>query len=426
MLQSTNVKKRRTAKTALLTALFMTVALFIPAASASPIYKTGGSSISFSPADFTNVLNDIDRRLAGIFITKLPESGLLTYAGRILYEGEAVTTETIGLLRYEASGNIGRTTEFSFMPIYGDGSVESAVTVSLTLRELENKPPTVSDVEVKTVKDVSVIGIFRGIDPEGDSMTFRLTSKPRRGEVEVLADGSFKYTPFRKKTGSDSFNYVAVDSYGNVSKEAKARVVIEKPSTKTTYADMSGHPAHYAALRLCGEGIFTGSVIDGRHYFKPDESVSRAEMITMVVRALGLEVSPVSVTGFNDDASLPAWFKPYAQAAFKAGLISGMRMPDGRVVIKADELATLRQAAALINNALRPVNVPLGDDIAVPVWSAQAVANLNSVGVLDGVVESAGESPLTRGEMAVLLVRAMDAVVSSQEKNGLLSWVFGW
>jgi hypothetical protein len=102
-----------------------------------------------------------------------------------------------------------------------------------------------------------------------------------------------------------------------------------------------------------------------------------------------------------------------------------MRMPDGRIVINADGPATLREAAAIINNALRPVNVPL-EESALSVWSAQAVANLNAAGVLDYVAESAGESPLTRGEMAVLLVRAMDAISAAQERSGLLSWVFGW
>jgi hypothetical protein len=416
--------KRQTTKIALLTAIVMTALLCTPMTAA--ISKTGEMSVGFSPSDFTVLLNDSERQLSGIFITELPEKGLLTYAGRILYEGEAVTVDTIGSLRYETAGNGGRTAEFTFMPIYADGAVEGAVTVSLTLQAVENRTPAAQDVEVKTIKDVAIVGYFRGVDPEGDAMTYRLTSKPRRGEVEVMPDGRFSYQPFRKKTGTDTFSYVAVDAYGNVSKEAKVRVIIEKPSTKTTYADMEGHPAQYAALRLCGDGIFTGSVIDGKHYFRPDEPVSRAEMITVTVRALGLEVAPVAATGFSDDSAMPDWFKPYAQAAFKAGLVSGVRTPDGRIVINADGAATQNEAAAIINNALRPVNVPLSEDVASPVWSAQAVANLNAAGVLNNAAESAGESPLTRGEMAVMLVRAMDAVTAMQERSGLLSWVFGW
>jgi hypothetical protein len=217
-----------------------------------------------------------------------------------------------------------------------------------------------------------------------------------------------------------------VDAFGNVSKEAKVRVIIEKSSTKTTYADMNGHPAQYAAMRLCGEGIYTGRLIGGKHYFGPDDLVSRAEMITLVVRAMGLDVAPVSATGFNDDASLPVWFKPYAQAAHKAGIVSGVRLADGRTALNADEFLTFGQAAAMLNRALRPANVDTDFGGAVQAWSSQAIANLDAAGILDDITAAGGDNYLTRGEVAMLLVRTMDAYTVSQERSGLLSWVFGW
>ena len=419
--------KRQTSKFALLTAVAMLAMLCVQPALSVSVSKVGDQSITFAPRDFTSVLDGGDRLLAGIVITELPESGFLTYAGRVLYEGEAITTETLGSLSYLPSAKGVRTAGFAFLPVYRDGTVDEAATVSLTIQAIDNHAPMAQDAELKAMKNVAVTGLFRAVDPEGDALTFRLTSKPRRGEVEVLPDGRFVYTPFRNKTGSDTFSYVAVDTYGNVSKEAKIRVTVEKPSTKTTYADMDGHPAQYAALRLAAEGVYTGRQICGNYYFGPDELVSRAEMITMVVRALGLEIVPVSATGFYDDASLPDWFKPYAQAAFKAGVVSGVRAPDGRTVINADGLVTLSQAASMLNKALRPsAAVPPADNGTVPAWSAQAVANIGAAGILDDMAAVAGDQPLTRGEVAMLLVRAMDAYSVSRERNGLLSWVFGW
>jgi len=433
--------KRTTNKIALLTAILMLTALCVPMAEAEPIAKTGGKTIHFSQYDFTSVLNDEDRELAGIVIAELPAGGVLMFAGRALYEGEAVTAETLGALSYEPPLRGSGTAEFSFLPVYADGAVDELMTVSLTMQGMDNHPPMAQDIETKTIKNVAATGLFRAVDPEGDALTFRLTSKPRRGEVEVLPDGRFIYTPFRNKTGSDTFTFVAVDAYGNVSKEAKARITIEKPSTKTTYADMDGHPARYAAMRLCGDGVYTGRQIDGHYYFGPDEPVSRAEMITMIVRALGLELTPVAATGFHDDADMPDWFKPYAQAALKAGIISGVRSPDGRTVFNPHELVTLSQAASMLNKALRPANVTL-DPMAtaaagrenmsataggvVPAWSAQAIANLDAAGILDDMTAASGDRALTRGEVAMMLVRAMDAMGSVKEKSGLLSWVFGW
>ncbi|MCL2002845.1 MAG: Ig-like domain-containing protein [Oscillospiraceae bacterium] len=420
------MKRRNYHKLALSAALIMLSALFASAAPGLPISKSGDRAVSFTQADFTSALNTEDRLLAGIVITGLPADGTLDFAGRALYEGEAVTVETLGALSFLPSPNSGRTTEFSFLPVYRDGTVDGEMTVSLTMQAIDNKPPAAQDVEVRTMRDVAVTGAFRATDPEGDALTYRLTSKPRRGEVEVLPDGRFSYTPFRRKTGTDTFAFVAVDAYGNVSKEAKVRVIIEKPSTKTTYTDMDGHPAQYAAMRLCGEGVYTGRQIDGRHYFGPDELVNRAEMITLVVRALGLDVDPVTVTGFYDDAALPVWFKPYAQAAFKAGIISGVRAPDGRTALNADEFVTLSQAAAMLNQALRPAGAADPHDGAVPAWSAQAIANLDAAGILDDVAVSVGDHLLTRGEVAMLIVRAMDALSADRERSGLLSWVFGW
>lgn len=418
---SVNTKK----KTTLITVWILAAILLITPVWAITLEKSGDPDIWFSVTDFTALCGDVESPLAGIVVTSLPESGSLVYGGRALMAGEAVPAPTLGALSYRSVPNGERTVTFNFIPVFEDGSVAKTITASLTVQSVDNKPPSAQDIDVKTYKNVPVTGTFQAEDPEGDALTYRVTTKPRRGEIEVGSDGRFIYTPFRNKTGSDTVSYVAVDAYGNVSPDAKINVKIEKPDTKTTYADMEGHPAQYAAIRLSGEGIFTGQMMSGNYYFRPDEPVSRAEMIAMVVRTIGLETEPVTMTGFYDDAEIPAWFKPYAQTALKAGIISGGRSPDGRAVMNAGEFITLNQAATVINNALRPVNVPLEAE-AVTVWSAQAIANLDAAGMFDEIAVSGGDRLLTRGEVAILLVRAMDAYETSQPKNGLLSWVFGW
>lgn len=419
-------RHNQTSHIAKLLAVIMLAALCISPALATSISKTGDTGIWFSPYDFTSVLDDSDRQLAGIVVATLPETGTLTYAGRELYEGEAVTVDTLGALAYVPAQDGGRYVSFGILPVYADGFVAEAMTVSLTMQSVDNHPPMAQDIEIKTMKNVAVTGMFRAVDPEGDALTFRITSKPRRGEVEVTSDGRFIYTPFHNKTGKDSMTYVAVDAYGNVSSEAKINVIIEKPAAKKTYADMDGHPAQYAALRLSGEDVYTGQQMCGNYYFGPDEIVSRAEMITMIVKALGMDVVPVTVTGFYDDDVLPDWFKPYAQAALKAGIISGVRSPDGRTVLNASEPVTLSQAATMLNKAIRPAAAPLAELDAVPAWSAQAISNLDAAGILDDVSVSSGDRALTRAEVAMLLVRTMDAFSITTEKSGLLSWVFGW
>ncbi len=44
---------------------------------------------------------------------------------------------------------------------------------------------------------------------------------------------------------------------------------IRKPSTKVTYADMSGVPSYNAAIKLAEEGVMVGERIGDSYYFRP-------------------------------------------------------------------------------------------------------------------------------------------------------------
>ncbi|MBD3922391.1 5'-nucleotidase C-terminal domain-containing protein [Paenibacillus sp. PR3] len=70
-----------------------------------------------------------------------------------------------------------------------------------------------------------------------------------------------------------------------------------------------------------------GGYADGT--FRPSEKITRAEMVVMIVRALGLEPSKQGAANaaslpFTDAASIPAWAVPYFAAANEAGLIQGL------------------------------------------------------------------------------------------------------
>ena len=109
----------------------------------------------------------------------------------------------------------------------------------------------------------SITGYFDAVDGEGDTLTFQLTDTPARGSVGAgrgRLPPQFVYTPYENKTGKDSFTYVAIDSAGNTSPEAKVSIQIDKPDTKVDYADLDGNAAHKAAIRPGGGGHFRGGV----------------------------------------------------------------------------------------------------------------------------------------------------------------------
>lgn len=51
-------------------------------------------------------------------------------------------------------------------------------------------------------------------DPDGDVLTAILAGQPKKGNVELLANGAFTYTSSKKAKGTDSFTYLAQDASG--------------------------------------------------------------------------------------------------------------------------------------------------------------------------------------------------------------------
>ena len=90
--------------------------------------------------------------------------------------------------------------------------------------------PTAENLSLVTQRDVAISAELSGVDPEGETLIFRITKRPARGAVTLAEEGSarFTYTPYENKTGRDHFTYVAVDPAGNTSHPAVVSVTIQK------------------------------------------------------------------------------------------------------------------------------------------------------------------------------------------------------
>ncbi|MEG2001064.1 MAG: Ig-like domain-containing protein, partial [Evtepia sp.] len=186
------------------------------------------------------------------------------------------------------------------------------------LSPASNQPPIAQNMELATYQNIASTGRFLATDPEGDLITFRITKKPARGSVAISEGTQFIYTPYENKTGKDSFSYVAEDAGGNTSTPATVKFKIKKPDTKVTYADMNGHPAHSAAIRLAEKNILTGARLGTVYFFQPNVSVTREEFLAMAMDTMGVKtLRDATATGFADDDLIAAWAKPYIASALK-------------------------------------------------------------------------------------------------------------
>ena len=202
--------------------------------------------------------------------------------------------------------------------------VTAAVPALAEGAEAASGTPVAENLELETYRNVSVGGRLSAVDPEGGALTYEITTEPGKGTVELTKDGRFVYTPDKDRRGRDYFGYKATDSDGNSSQEATVIIRISKQKTQTTYSDMAGDGAAYAATLLAEEGIFTGEKLGGQWVFSPDRSVTRGEFLSMCLELCGTKLlSGVASTGFTDDADIPPYQKPYVATALMDGVISG-------------------------------------------------------------------------------------------------------
>ena len=126
--------------------------------------------------------------------------------------------------------------------------------------------PVAENLELTTSTATSSVGgRLAAVDPEGDALSFGDNHPAGEGHGRAHG-GPVASSTRRRRTAraANYFGYRAVDETGARSQEATVIIKIEKQKTSTTYADLAGHPAGYAATALAENGIFTAESVAGR------------------------------------------------------------------------------------------------------------------------------------------------------------------
>lgn len=347
----------------------------------------------FSPGDFSG-----DEALRGICITGLPDktAGTVMLGTRVVRSGDILSTDqlqqlTFHPLRTESDAEA----VVTYLPIY-ENRVAPAATMTISIKGKEDLAPIAEDCALETYKNLAIDGKLKVTDPEGSALTYTLTRGPKRGEVNLHADGTFTYTPKKNKVGIDSFTYTATDASGNVSREATVTMQVMKTTNKVQYTDTIGSDCRFAAEWMKNTGLFMGEHINGQSCFQPEKNVTRGEFVAMLVQALDLPVDENATnTGFTD--GVPSWLKPYLAAAQRAGLMENWQGGD---IFGAEMPITGAQAAVMLQNVLQMPTATGSIDESYPQWAAAAMATMAE----NGIVLS--DIPMTRGRTAIALYQA--------------------
>jgi hypothetical protein len=183
--------------------------------------------------------------------------------------------------------------------------------------------------------------------------------------------------------------------------------VLARQETKS-FDDVNSNTCGWAVEAvelLAGAGVIDG--VDGK-YFQPDRSITRAELTSILVKALRLPAAS-GQTAFTD---VPAqeWYAGSIAAATQAGLVKGYDngtfRPDGMVT--REELATVL-ARGLNLTPPTGASITFSDAGEVSAWAKESLTALAATGLVQGYPDGTFQprGMVTRAECAVFVYRAL-------------------
>lgn len=177
---------------------------------------------------------------------------------------------------------------------------------------------------------------------------------------------------------------------------------------KKSFDDVNSNACDWAVEPvelLAGAGVVDG--IDGNRY-EPDRSITRAELTNLLVKALNLTAA-TSENAFKDVASTE-WYAGCIAAAARAGLVKGYEdgafRPGGTVT--REELAVVL-VRALDLTVPPDASLPFTDTGEVSAWAKDSVTAAAATGLAKGYPDGAfqPQGTVTRAECAAFVYRAL-------------------
>ncbi|MBB6670090.1 InlB B-repeat-containing protein [Cohnella nanjingensis] len=175
-----------------------------------------------------------------------------------------------------------------------------------------------------------------------------------------------------------------------------------------SFRDIAGHWAENSIKQAVYDGIVTGYP-DGM--FKPNHPVTRAEFTVMLAGALKLDGTGAALN-FTDRDKIGAWAKRAVALAVQAGIVSGYEDDSFRPstqITRAEMASMIARALRVTLDANATTSFADNEDI--PKWARGAVEAIRKQDIVSGRGGSkfVPNGPATRAEAVVMLLRVLEA-----------------
>lgn len=196
----------------------------------------------------------------------------------------------------------------------------------LIINTRSNEAPAAAAGNLTVTEDTQQTGALpAGTDPDGDALTYDISSQGTKGTVSITdaSTGAFTYTPDPNQVGSDSFQYRAYDGY-NYSAPATVSVTInnvnDAPVAQTsglsvtedvpqtgnlTASDIDGNPLTYSMVSPPSKGtVEITNATTGAYAYTPNLNATGSDSFTFRVydgaEYSGSATINVTINGTND------------------------------------------------------------------------------------------------------------------------------
>lgn len=239
--------------------------------------------------------------------------------------------------------------------------------------------------------------------------------------VTVSADNNISVTGYTISKGKNIIVYYLSDDKGfmkdtidiNLSSVLKPYTLIladsSKPPSDQPFEDIKSHELKDYIRHLYDLGFIKG--YDEDNSFKPDNSITRAELFTLIVRMMNFNEKFNERIKF-DDLDNKHWAYNDVLKAVDNGLIEGY-YEEGKRLLKLNNNITVGEASKIISQAFKVNNK---DNINYDLrfskhWARSYIQDLLNESIIlstdDFYTRGELDRPIKRGEVAMLISRAL-------------------
>lgn len=185
-------------------------------------------------------------------------------------------------------------------------------------------------------------------------------------------------------------------------------IVDEKADVSPFYDIADDYWGKASILYLYQKDIVAGQ---GDGYFRPDDTVTRAEFVQMVVKAFGFGMKGEEAK--FEDVTSADWFSKAVQIAYSNGVVNGTSAttfsPNSNIT-RQDMMTILANAAKAVGKTLTSGSTAFTDAGDIASYAQSAVAEMVGSGVVSGYTDGSVK-PLnnaSRAEAAAMLARLLE------------------